>query len=70
MTKCEAMSCVMKVSSGTVAVLTGKTTYKELADILNDWLDKIQAAAPGTFWQCENWMDVLELIGVATKEAA
>lgn len=62
MTQREAICAVGKLSSGTIAVLTGETTYKAIDRITLGWIEAIRRAAPNTFKHCENWMDVLAII--------
>ena len=63
MKKIEAMRELTRLSDGTMAILTGETNYSVLRIILNRWLNKIEAMDENAFQNCENWMDVYNIIG-------
>ena len=69
MSKREAIAAIGKLSSGTIAVLTGETTYKAIDHITLGWIDKINRAAENTFKHAENWMDVLDVLSIIQKGA-
>lgn len=59
MTKQEAKTEIKLLSNGTLAKLTGLTTYKEQDEMLVEKLDKIDSVDVSG---CENWKDVWDLI--------
>lgn len=59
MTKEEAKREIRLLSNGTLAKLTGLSTYKEQDEILVEKLEKIDSVDVSG---CENWKDVWALI--------
>lgn len=53
MTKIEAKRTLSSISSGTLAILTGKTLYREIEEILFSWLEKIEHMNDSDFCSIE-----------------
>ena len=62
MSKNRAMYEVSHLSSGTIAVLTGKNKYEQIDAIVCGWIEAVAAMDESAFKGCENWMDVLATI--------
>lgn len=62
MTKTEAAREVMLLSSGTIACIIKDCRYSAVTDTINKWAHRIADAAPNAFKDCENWMQVLDII--------
>lgn len=62
MNKREAIAAIGKLSSGTVATLTGKTKYSDIDKTVLGWIETINKAAENTFKHCWNWMQILDII--------
>ena len=62
MSKNQAMREITRLTSGTIAAITGKTKYEQIDATVCGWIEAIAAASETAFEKCENWMDVLAII--------
>ena len=58
----EAAHAISLISHGTMAHLTGESTYAALDAIMRKWINDIMSSAEGKFEYCFSWMDVYQII--------